>query len=84
MGGSLRTVHKTTVYLPDELREALALTATARGLSEAAVIRQAIAAEVASSHGRPRPGIIATTGGTGGASLAEHVDEVLEATDFGR
>lgn len=36
-------VNKTTVYLPDELKRAVTRTARGRGISEAAVIREAIA-----------------------------------------
>jgi len=38
-----RYVNKTTVYLPDELKRAVTRTARGRGISEAAVIREAIA-----------------------------------------
>lgn len=42
---------KTTVYLPDELKAAIEGEAKRRGLSEAEVIRQAIAQAIR----RPRP-----------------------------
>ncbi len=44
-------MHKTTVYLTDKLRKAVAVAARRRGVPEAAVIRDAIAAAV----GRERP-----------------------------
>ncbi len=49
-------MQKTTVYLPDDLKAALARTARQRGVAEAEVIREAVAAVVA--RPRPRPGII--------------------------
>jgi predicted transcriptional regulator len=61
---------KTTVYLPDDLKADLEREAKRRGLSEAQVIREAIAAAV--NRPRPRPGIIS------GPLLAEKVDEYLE------
>lgn len=47
---------KTTIYLSDELKEAVEREAQLRGSSEAEVIRQAITAAVA--RPRPRPGLI--------------------------
>ena len=49
-------MRKTSVYLPDRLKEALAARAEATGLSEAEVIRAALEAEVRPDTGtRPRP-----------------------------
>jgi hypothetical protein len=65
---------KTTVYLPDELKRAVARIAAESGRSEAQVIREAIGA-LARSVERPRP-----SGGLfdgGGDGLARHVDEAL-------
>lgn len=61
--------HKTTVYLPEELKAAVEREAQRRGSSEAEVIRQAIAEAV--GRPRPSPGII------GGEPIAERVDELL-------
>lgn len=47
---------KTTVYLPDALKAALAREAKRRGCSEAEVVRDALAAAV--QRPRPRAGII--------------------------
>jgi len=47
---------KTTVYLTDELKAALEVEAAASGQSEAQIIREAIAARVASI--RPSAGIL--------------------------
>lgn len=65
--------HKTTVYLPNDLKEALEREAKRRGLSEAEVIRQAIARAI--KRPSPNPGII------GGEPIAERIDELL--TGFG-
>lgn len=48
--------HKTTIYLPDDLREALRREAGLQGLSEAEVIRRALADSVL--RPRPRPGLV--------------------------
>ncbi|MGH9250962.1 MAG: CopG family transcriptional regulator [Acidimicrobiales bacterium] len=61
--------HKTTIYLPDELKAAVEGEARRRGVSEAEVMRQAIAGAVA--RPRPRFGII------DGEPMAERVEELL-------
>ncbi len=61
---------KTTIYLPDDLKRAVEREARSRGVPEAEVIREAVAAAV--SRPRPRPGII------DGEALAERVDELLD------
>ncbi len=66
-------MNKTTVYLPDELKEALRTTARRRGVSEAVVIREAIGKEVGSSRPRPRGGLFA-----GGVPIADRTDELLD------
>lgn len=65
--------HKTTIYLPDNLKAAVEREARRRGWSEAEVIRQAVAVAVA--RPRPRAGIIT------GEPIAERADELL--TGFG-
>jgi predicted transcriptional regulator len=47
---------KTTIYMPEDLKKALAAEARRRGQSEAEVVRDAIRALVA--RPRPRSGII--------------------------
>jgi|FLYL01.1.fsa_nt_gi predicted transcriptional regulator len=60
---------KTTIYLPLELKRAVEAEARRSGLSEAEVIRRAVAQAV----GRPRP-----QGGLYEAEpIAERVDELL-------
>lgn len=61
--------HKTTIYLPDELKAAVEVEARRRGVSEAEVMRQAIAGAVA--RPRPRFGIIDVE------PMAERVEELL-------
>jgi predicted transcriptional regulator len=61
--------HKTTVYLPDDLKTALAQEAKRRQCSEAHVIRSAIAAAV--QRDRPRAGIL------DGEPIADQVDSLL-------
>jgi hypothetical protein len=63
-------MHKTTLYLPVELKEAVAREARQRGVAEAQVIREAIAAAV--RRPAPRAGLFASD-----AALANRVDELL-------
>ena len=64
---------KTTVYLPDDLKAALARVAATTGRSEAGLIREAIAALVSqASPPRPRGGLF-----RGEDSLSTQVDEHL-------
>lgn len=65
---------KTTIYLPDDLKQAVEREAARRGSSEAEVIRSAVAEAVA----RPRPRV----GFLRGKPFAERTDELLK--DFGR
>ena len=58
-----RPMRKTSVYLPERLKEALATRAAATGRSEAEVIRAAIEAEV---HERPLPSPAPAGTGAGG------------------
>ena len=71
-------MNKTTVYLPDELKQSLRRLAGESGRSEAELIREAIATRIRSSD-RPRPkgGLFAS----GDPSLAETAEEAL--TGFG-
>jgi len=69
---------KTTVYLPDELKRALAELAVRKGRSEAELVREALFALTASEGRRPAAAVVRS----GRPSLAEHVDEHLKG--FGR
>jgi hypothetical protein len=55
-----RQVHKTTLYLSEELRRAVAAAARRRGVSEATVIREAIAAAVGEERPAPRAGLFSS------------------------
>lgn len=70
---------KTTVYLPDDLKRLLARTAREQGRSEAAVLREAVAALTDEAEAPlPRLPLFRSKG----ASIAEDTDRVLK--DFGR
>ncbi|HJS25608.1 MAG TPA: CopG family transcriptional regulator [Actinomycetota bacterium] len=62
---------KTTVYLPDDLKEGLAREARQRGVPEAQIIRDAIAAAV--SRPAPRAGIFASD-----ELRSDRIDDLLE------
>lgn len=67
-------VHKTTVYLPTDLRRALRRIAASQGRSEAELIREALRGLVQSSPPvRPRIPLFRS----GQPGLAERVDEEL-------
>ena len=70
-------MRKTTVYLPDDVKESLKQMATDEGRSEADIIREAIRATVLTRK-RPRPRLPLTSQGLGGPSAAERVDSLLE------
>ena len=63
-------MEKTTVYLPAGLKTALTVEARRRGVAEAEVIREAIAAAV--HHPRPRGGLFASD-----EPFAERAGELL-------
>ena len=67
-------MRKTSVYLPEDLKEALAREAARRGASEADVIRAAVRAAVV----RPEP----AAGLFEAEPFAERADELLDG--FGR
>ena len=72
-GGTICTVDKTTVYLPEDLKAAVKAAARQRGVSEAEVIRESIRAGVGDAKPRPRGGLY-----TGSEPIARHVDELLD------
>lgn len=63
-------MRKTTVYLPEDLKAGLARQARLTGISEAELIRQAIAGAVGAP--RPNPGFLDAE------PVARRVDELLE------
>jgi hypothetical protein len=79
MYGTMEAVRKTTVYLPDELAEALKRAAAVSGESEAELIRRGIQS-VVELELAPRPRIPLFR--SGDPTLAERVDELL-AEGFG-
>lgn len=64
-------MQKTTLYLPAELKAAVQRQARVRGIAEAQVIREAIAAAVV--RPTPRAGIIESR-----EPIASRVDELLK------
>jgi len=71
---------KTTIYLPDELKERVKTVARASGRSDADVIRDAIAVAVAVRRA-PEPRIPLPGVSLGDPSVAERAGELLD--DFG-
>lgn len=71
-------MHRTTVYLPDELKRRLALAAKRRRRTEADIIRSAIEIELANEpFHRPKPHL--GIGSSGDPMTAERIDEILAA-----
>ncbi|HEY7207262.1 MAG TPA: ribbon-helix-helix protein, CopG family [Gaiellaceae bacterium] len=73
-------MRKTTVYLPDELKERVERVARAQQRSEAEVIRSALADYTARERPRPKAPLVR---GSGRTNVAETVDELLQQ-GFGR
>lgn len=67
-------MQKTTVYIPEDIKRALAAVAAARGVSEAELIREALRILVLeSSPPRPRVPLFKS----GKRHLAERIDQAL-------
>jgi hypothetical protein len=79
VGGTLRQVKKTSVYLDAELDRAQARLASARGVTKAEAIRQALADAVSTAE-RPRITAIGLFEGPG--DLSTNTDDYL-AEGFG-
>lgn len=73
-------MEKTSVYLPADLKKALARLARARGCSEATLLREAIA-RLTAGEAAPTPRLPLFR--AKGPSIAERIDEEL-ARGFGR
>lgn len=73
IGGTIYCMNKTTMYLPDDLKQALSVAAERLGLSEAEVIRRALREAVLPERPQPHGGLFASS-----EPFAEHVDELLE------
>jgi hypothetical protein len=67
-------MQKTTIYLPKELKAALARAASARGCSEAELVREALR-DVAARTAPPPPQLPLFRSGK--PRLAERIDEAL-------
>ncbi len=78
--GIVYGMHKTTVYLPGDLKTSLRSMARDTGVSEAELIRQAIGEKI--FRHRPRPRVPLTSRGLGDPEAAHRVDELLAG--FGR
>lgn len=79
MCGTMYGMRRTTIYLPDNLKEALERTAAAEGRSEAEVVRSALATATAEhTYSPPHLPLFSSDDYT----LAERVDEEL-ASGFG-
>lgn len=67
-------MHRTTIYLPEELRRSIKEAVKTRGESEASFIRGALERAVSNLPApRPRLPLFAS----GDSRLAEHVDDAL-------
>lgn len=76
MCGIMYGMRRTTIYLPDDLKEALERTAAAEGRSEAEVVRSALASATA-RHTYPAPRLPLFS--SADPTLAERVDDELAA-----
>jgi ribbon-helix-helix CopG family protein len=66
-------MHKTTVYLPNDLKAAMKRAARERGVSEAEVIRESIRRGVGGAKPRPQGGLY-----TGSEPIARRVHDLLD------
>lgn len=73
MYGMMYGVKRTTVYLPDDLKSALARAAHEEGRTEADLIRKGVERLLRSRHPDPRVPLFAS----GKPDLAENVDQLL-------
>ena len=73
---------KTTIYLPDDLKQRLEEVARSTGKKEASVIRDAISAATRTAVA-PRPRVPLMERGLGDPTISENVDALLDES-FGR
>ena len=71
--GTMYGMHRTTVYLPENLKGALARAAHEEGRTEADLIREGVERLLQSRRAEPRLPLFAS----GQPDLAERVDEML-------
>ena len=72
---------RTTVYFPDELKQRLEEVAVRESRSEASIIREAVRTAL-DGRAAPPPKL-PLFDGWGDPTLADRVDELLAASDFG-
>lgn len=72
-GSTIGGMNKTTLYLPDDLKEAVKQEAARRGVSEAEVIRVSLRSTIGKSRPKPTPGIFAFE-----EPIAQRAEELLE------
>lgn len=70
MYGTIYGMHRTTVYLPHDLKDRLADEARRRGITEAECVRRAVEQWLA--RPRPRGGLFAA------GDIVERMDELME------
>jgi predicted transcriptional regulator len=76
-------MRRTTVFVDDEVLDALVAIARRRGISVAQITREALAAYVSREQGRRRPLSLAGIGRSGRKDVAERAEDLLKE-DFGR
>ena len=81
MYGTMYVMKQTTIYLPEDLKARLKAAAEEDGRSEAAIIREAL--EVALSLRQTQPNLPLFEDDWGDPTLAERVDDILEALRSG-
>jgi hypothetical protein len=72
--GMIYGMHRSTVYLPEELKAALRRTAAATGISEAELIREGVRRITRENAASPRVAVI----DSGIPDLAENADSYLD------
>lgn len=81
MRSTIPLMKQTTIYLPEELKHDLKMTAKRENRTEASIIREAL--EEALARRERRPNLPLFEDDWGDPTLAERVDEILEELRFG-
>lgn len=81
MHSTIPLMKQTTVYLPEELKHQLKMTAERENRTEASIVREALEDAFARRDVRPTAPLFEE--GWGDPTLAERVDEILEEQRFG-
>ena len=82
MYGAMGKMHRTTIYLPEEMKAAIEREAARRGVTEAEIIREAVDDHLGSAQA-PVPQLPVFEEGIG-IELASRVGELLEGFGEGR